>query len=452
MSLFVAGRLNSENVSDLVGKIVFPESLKVYSGSDFSSELRHRLVVTPHIYNYQRTVALVSSRLPRNLSSQTTWFQYLQAVLQKAEHEDLQIVTVPKSTCDRFVQRRKTTHGLKIFEIKLPDTDSFETWLKESLCNPEVHRILISPPIRHEPRKSAINRDSLMLSLARRIHVLKANPKSGTESRVLSLLENHRSPCETVKQKAVYVALQKSLVSSELHRKVHKGNCVAWRVNMCGLKSRRQQTEEQGSQIQDVTRVVDSSDYLFHCTRAPSGPWPGESMEEYLDKLISCREVQRTAIDSLLRIAKQKKILASERLNRTNVRVVSFTHSSLCQIRKMRTFRSHLARWDFEPYGIGVRKIDLQTAFQAQPVIYGDDQYFANLPEDIKPFFQPATTLTKSGNFIHWTEEREWRVKGDIDLSRIDERELLFFVPSRTEAAKIDCQINGNLIVLDELT
>ena len=54
------------------------------------------------------------------------------------------------------------------------------------------------------------------------------------------------------------------------------------------------------------------------------------------------------------------RLIASSEFVRGETPVVSLTAVPLGEIRTLRTYRSHLSRWDFEPYGICIRRDWLQ--------------------------------------------------------------------------------------------
>ena len=114
--------------------------------------------------------------------------------------------------------------------------------------------------------------------------------------------------------------------------------------------------------------------------------------------------------------------------------VVSFTARQLSELSTLRVYRPHLKRWDFEPYGIAIRRNRLE-ALGAQPVMYGDESTWRQLSETERSYFQVAQTTKQFGRQpIDWTEEQEWRHIGDVDMSGIAAREVLVFVPTIEEA------------------
>ena len=95
-----------------------------------------------------------------------------------------------------------------------------------------------------------------------------------------------------------------------------------------------------------------------------------------------------------------------------------------------RVFRSHLSRWDFEPYGIAFKRNVFLRQFGARPVIYGGEAEWQSLDADQKPYFQMRKT---QGNKIDWQQEKEWRVLGDVDLNQIGPEDAVVFCRSQNQ-------------------
>jgi hypothetical protein len=97
-----------------------------------------------------------------------------------------------------------------------------------------------------------------------------------------------------------------------------------------------------------------------------------------------------------------------------------------------RTFRSHLGRWDWEPYGLLLHR-DALKYLKIEPVVYGDEADYGQLPTQHRTLFQPSQSTTGKGS-IDWREEREWRHVGDLDLSNLNPAHVICFVATRQEA------------------
>ena len=186
---------------------------------------------------------------------------------------------------------------------------------------------------------------------------------------------------------------------------------------------------------------------LSHTTRSCPGPWPEQSLEDYLDRLLlSRRNADHSPVGTLERILQQQRLIASERTARGGIRVVSLTASPLSHLPELRRFRPHRGRWDFEPFGLCLRRSWLEER-GTRPVVYGDEARWGSLDRNDRPFFQLAhsqpsvsaevTAEEQMSARIDWTIEREWRHIGDLDLSQLPREYGLVFVPNYAAARRI---------------
>lgn len=170
--------------------------------------------------------------------------------------------------------------------------------------------------------------------------------------------------------------------------------------------------------------------WLCHWTRSAAGHWPGETREEYLDKLILASDpVDRSARATLLRIITDQRIRASSQAIRGSFAVTAFTAVPLAEFRRRRVFRNHRHRFDFEPQGIAIRR-DVLSLCGARPVLYGSDEFWRELPLKDRPFFQKAT----EDGITDTVEELEWRLNSDVDLSLLPHGSICVFVDSEDDA------------------
>lgn len=181
--------------------------------------------------------------------------------------------------------------------------------------------------------------------------------------------------------------------------------------------------------------------FLSHTTRACSGPWPGESVVQYVDSILDgLPDADHSATAALERIVRERRLLASSRTIRGGHRVVCFTAVPLMELPRLRQFRTHRARWDFEPFGLCIRRSWLQE-HGARPVIYGDESTWSDLSDGDRPYFQlagqPAADSDQSPHAIDWTTEQEWRHPGDLDLQDLPPDQALIFVPGADAAARL---------------
>ncbi len=174
--------------------------------------------------------------------------------------------------------------------------------------------------------------------------------------------------------------------------------------------------------------------FLLHWTRRCDGPWPGQTRQTYEDHLLlGSDESDHSPLASLQRILKQRTLTASRLGIRGGAAVVCFTDHALSELAQRRVFRPHRMRWDFECFGIGIRKRCLQR-MGARPVIYGDESRWRSLAAGDRPYFQKISMDVGS---VRWSDEREWRVVGDVDLGCLSASDVFVFVPDPTAAARL---------------
>lgn len=191
-------------------------------------------------------------------------------------------------------------------------------------------------------------------------------------------------------------------------------------------------------------------DYLFHYTRACSGPWPGETYRQYLFDLLELQGLlgERapaggTALGTLVRIAREGVLRASGRMVRSRTAVVCWSSLPPRELPKIRKWRRALVRWTVEPYGVAVRR-DILRALGAKPAVYGGEHTYARLSDSEKYRFQ----LSRSTPTGSWRHEREWRVRGDLDLSTLKPGEGFLFVRTEEEKAKMCGRLNSDLPIV----
>ena len=166
----------------------------------------------------------------------------------------------------------------------------------------------------------------------------------------------------------------------------------------------------------------ESGQWLVHCTRASKGPWPGETLTEYRDTILTHdrRVANRTALDSLCRIIHSGELLSSAIVSSRRYPVVCWSAVPLLELLQQRCFRSHVQRWDYEPYGVAVRKKAI-CELGARPVIYGQPGGAGKLPVSERFRHQAA------GRSIDWRKEKEWRLAGGLSLVSLNPCDVRIF-------------------------
>ncbi len=176
--------------------------------------------------------------------------------------------------------------------------------------------------------------------------------------------------------------------------------------------------------------------WLVHCTRAIHGPWVDEKVDAFYQRLITEERaiLEPSPLSTLLRILSMRRLLASCFLKRSSQPTVCFSELPLDQILHQRRFRPHLRRWDWEPYGIGLRKSIIKS-HGGRPCMYGSNESYRQLADGDRPYFQLSSHGRAAS--MRWEEEKEWRIAGDLNLELFGPEDAFVFVPTMTVARQI---------------
>lgn len=237
--------------------------------------------------------------------------------------------------------------------------------------------------------------------------------------------------------RAYAIHVRKGGHMAELAALLAQRNCPveAWPLPPAGLK-RAVRHARAGTSAPAIRRIAPQSgawDYLTHYTREPDGPWPGETRGEYLRWLCSGPPfTPRDAFAGLCHILQEKRIRACGRLMPGRAPMVCFTACPPEQMAALRRWRSGLHRWSFTPYGLAVRKEKL-IQLGARRVTYVSRNVLATAAPGTREFMQRE----RSGDY-DWSQEAEWRVAGDADLSDIEPADMLVLVATPEEAQRVE--------------
>lgn len=171
--------------------------------------------------------------------------------------------------------------------------------------------------------------------------------------------------------------------------------------------------------------------WLIHCTRGRQGAWPGQSESQFRDWLLltAPHPVDLSPLATLRRIIGQRHLIGGGPATRAGQPVVCFSAAPLLEVVSRRTFRSHLGRWDAEPYGIAISRPAAKRV-GARPVIYVEDATEPAISERSRWRLQPR------GTTYDWSREREWRLRGDLDLRQLAGDQAIVFVDRRQELSR----------------
>lgn len=152
-------------------------------------------------------------------------------------------------------------------------------------------------------------------------------------------------------------------------------------------------------------------------------------MRQYRDSILIGDPdlASRRPIDALCRIVRSGRLVAAATATSKHEPVVCFSAVSLAELLDRRCFRPHLGRWDYEPYGIAIRR-SRADSLGIQSVIYGPPQLRRTLCEAERFRFHPI------GKTYDWRAEKEWRSRATIDLSKIPPQDVRVFAADDCES------------------
>jgi len=361
--------------------------------------------------------AIVSSRLGRPVERYRGWFCRLQRALMRVRRDGGKLVVLDGTTTASWV-----LHGAKLFGV---------------------------PTVRLAIEDQAL-RDVASILLADKVLTLHVRPGGQVEACLLRRLQGDYPAG------SVWVSVGPGNSSAE--RQLIAKGAVAW---YCGGDARTLMEDgtaedaepPQGNEPQPaeadrtgaVRRVswrvparlrslpasLESDQWLVHCTRGRSGPLPGQSDEQWRDEVLlgGARGVA-WGPEEVLREILRTQWLRGSPLRNESPAVVCFSAVGLGAFLARRRFRAHLGRWDYEPYGIAIRREVLMQR-GAMPVIYGaKTDYAAMMPEQRWRFQSRGTTFD-------WTEEQEWRLRGGLDLRQLGDDDAVVFVGEPSDVPEI---------------
>ena len=182
---------------------------------------------------------------------------------------------------------------------------------------------------------------------------------------------------------------------------------------------------------------------MVHCTRACVGPWPGETKRQYQDAILLGEDecFLRSPLETLCRIIRSGTILASAIVTSSKYPVVCWSAVPLLNLLERRCFRSHVQRWDYEPFGIAVR-LEVAKQLGCQPVIYGQPRDRKKLRAGDRFRFQAV------GKSIDWRSEQEWRMCGSLNLLALSEQDVRVFALDTADVRERLSQVSWPVTLL----
>ena len=366
--------------------------------------------------------AVFNSRKPRMISPHAPWLESLRAFFQQtcthsygfvssigtftydlvtahAFKHSLPLVTVLPFPLMKAVDQKKNGHSA--------DSNSAMNLLSHPEMN-RTDRIFLSCGLSaiHCPKKTRmICRDRILAQLSD-VHVILEIRSGGNLSEIL---------------KKYSVNIPKTHLFIEPEKEINQTENITKNQEYV---SQNKNSENHSDQLHHI----DWNKYLFHYTRSCSGPWPGQSYEDYLNGFLENEPLARhTALDTLIRILTEQKLRAGNKLIRGKIPVISWSSIYPGELNSIRLWNPALTRWTVEPYGIAIEKKFLISK-GCMPVIYGRDEIFKKLQPSLQYRFQrhvPPKCL--------WKHEKEWRLAQDLDLQDVFPGKGFIFVQSQKE-------------------
>ena len=394
-------------------------------------------------------IGIASSRLGRRLDKQAAWFNVFRAACSKIDHNQDVLFTAAETTPERFVQRAADLFEVRVVSMICPREDeSIGEWSQrirklDQDCGRRVFPGYVSPEFQTAPVDSARSaefanaplRDQVVVSLSDKLLVFHLRRAGHLDQLVRRRLDDsNRTPA------TVFIALGEDLIKRELADELLDLGAVGW-VVLDTPRPRSILAPVHPRPAPAPIIALPASEpwsWLTHCTRSQLDGWPDQGRTDYIDELLLNADTKdHSTFASLQRIITMQRLIATSRMIRGRTDVVCFTAVPLCELPKLRTFRSHLARWDFEPYGLCIQR-DWLTERACLPVRYGDESLWESLASAERPFFQVRTSESRqSRRIIDWSVEQEWRHVGEINLDELPADKGLVFVPSLVEAEQL---------------
>jgi len=404
--------------------------------------------------------AFVSSRLGTHLDNRIAWFRALRVGCARLAESDSPVLNVAGTTAARFLPRATELFATPRIDVLLPKParktpSPQEWWHSVQACPPKprhtgaLYRAFLSPRYHLDEgtrstatmEASIAEADLVALSMADEFLALHVR-RGGHVHQML----HHKLTTTRTSPPPVQIAIGANLNTSDAQEELLNAGAVGWylyastttRARIASPASPVPTVAISDSQAFGDSGTADEQ-YLTHCTRRRKGPWPNQSSDAYLDDLILSRPgSDHSALAALQRIVAGRQLIASGDSIRGGTNVVSFTSVPLEELQELRVFRSHRGRWDFEPYGISIRKSALRALAESTgdvhrlgEVTYGGEEDWRQLHDEERPFFQKSHSESKSGkssNRIDWSAEQEWRFLGNVDLTQIKPTDAFFFV------------------------
>jgi hypothetical protein len=428
-------------------------------------------------------VGIVGSRLKRDSESRKPILKALRLSMTAIDSQREQVVTsAGTSLCD-YVAQCGLAFGTSVLRVSAPGEQvSSKSWL-DQIVRPSdpafEYQLFLSPEVSQSRSVSSSNtvavvnplnrlplRDRTLALMSSRLFVLTLR-QGGNWWELLNLgFADQLWAAGTVRS-----VVGPGLCAEDVVSELQNHEVVPWYLSSdadhkpaADRNTRTERVAEDNSAalpvtdramaedalIEELIRSEATSEWLLHWTRAPRGEWAGESQDDYLmDVVLSDASHLRTALGTLQRIVAERVIRTTSGNTRVSADVVCLSATPLVKLVAQRTFRQHRGRWDFEHYGIGVRRASV-CALGGRPVIYGDESVWQSLPQGEQPWFQPRQSRSTRTS-IDWTIESEWRLTSELSLDRLSADDVFVFCSTEDEAEELRSTCEWRVVAVETL-
>lgn len=389
----------------------------------------------------------VSSRLGRALDQQPEWFDALRTFCVQMKSES-GLLVAPRQYTYRFLRRLAELFAIRLTVLLQTTAEDFEEKLRPTLEMRKSDSVLEPTYVLRvvESDEEIFPDDVCVAEFCRELRAIYLRPNGNIHRLLEARLAkaSNGAACRTMVLTSKNASCPKHLAA------LYEQGAIAWHVvnppTDATFRFSAEDALHPGAFVKTLRlEDIDATKYVAHYTRRQRGAWLDESAAKYLDSLLLGESNRhRGALATLQRIVVQQQLIADNRLTRDESRVVCFTNRPLTDFRRLRFFRSHLARWDFEPYGIAIER-DVLAALGGHPVVYGDDSVWEQLDSSKRPFFQ-----RRAGARTDWSIEAEWRIVGDLDLRLLGEEDAIAFVATHDDARHLASFCRWPVVVLND--
>ncbi|MFN3192434.1 MAG: hypothetical protein ACE361_18120 [Aureliella sp.] len=416
-----------------------------------------------HFASQVRFATIACSQLGRDGRRLPNWPRLLDYCV-RALSKDGWTLLIPDGTtlADSTLSMTQRT-GITYARLKFPSKkQSCLDWLEKTIfqdTDPEISGFLmhVSPPIcyRQENRDQQETRPALQdrfaTAFAERLVVLYLRPKGKLHGLVKRRLQREREKNLIPSVRLVFSRGEQGIKGDDSWTPnttdgLLSEGAVGWYVSApeeprqtipiaCPTTSLNQPVLQPMMRMDRfASRSSTTWPFLAHCTRGSVFVSPDESENSsHFRYWIEGYQQSFSPLETLCRIATERRLLGSHLTKRSRFRSISFSACRLPELLERRTFQSHLGRWDWEPYGFLIDATALRT-IGARPVRYGTESEFRGMPAEEQPFFQPH------GKSQQWEQEQEWRLPGDLPLDALPRNKVFLFCSTQREATKLASQ------------